>query len=49
MLRVFNALDTNKDGVISMMEWGYGIMDFFFQSGLDNAHSLYFGNLATDK
>ena len=42
---IFDAADANKDGLISLEEYSYAIMNFFFHSDPDDPLSLYFGNL----
>ena len=40
---LFDAIDTNKDGLISLEEWQYAIVNFHFCSGPDSPFSLLFG------
>ena len=40
---VFDAIDTNADGVISFNEWSYAFMSFVFVSGPESPFSLFFG------
>ena len=42
---LFEAMDANKDGVISKEEYLYSHLDFYFHSDPDNMNSLFFGNL----
>ena len=42
---IFDAVDVNKDGFLSLEEYSYAFMSFFFHSGPDDPISLFFGNL----
>ena len=46
--KVFESIDVNGDGGISMMEWGYAMLDCFFNCGPDNMNSFFFGNIVDD-
>ena len=39
---VFDAVDSNKDGVISLTEWTYGYLEYLLHSGPDSPMSLWF-------
>ena len=45
---LFESIDVNKDGMISREEWVFANMDYFFNSGPENANSLFFGTLPDD-
>ena len=45
---VFDALDVSKDGKLSLKEYSYCILSFFFHSGPDDPISLYYGDLVDD-
>ena len=40
---VFDAIDSNGDGVISLMEWSHGFLEYLLNSGPDSPMSLWFG------
>ena len=42
---VFEAIDINKDGLVSLDEYIYAGTSFCFQSGPDDPNSLFFGDL----
>ena len=42
---IFDAVDVNKDGLISLDEYSYCILSYFFHSGPDDPISLLYGNL----
>lgn len=42
---VFDTVDANKDGLISLDEYSYASISFFFHSGPDDPLSLLLGNL----
>ena len=42
---LFDAADKNKDGQISLEEYSYALMSFYFYSGPDDPMSLFLGNL----
>ena len=42
---VFEAIDVNKDGRISLAEYIYAGTSFCFHSGPDDPNSLFFGDL----
>ena len=43
--KIFDAMDINKDRQISLEEYSYAFMSFFFHSGPDDPISLFFGKL----
>ena len=42
---VFDALDANKDGQVSLEEYSYCTTSYFFHSGPDDPISLFLGKL----
>ena len=46
---VFDAIDSNKDGVISLTEWTYGYLEYLLNSGPDSQMSLWFGPITVNE
>ena len=40
---LFNAIDSDKDGLITRDQYGHAWISFYFNSGPDDAFSLFFG------
>ena len=45
---IFNTLDANGDGHISVEEYGFAILSFHFISGPDSILSSLFGPVVTE-